>query len=755
MKTISAFLLRIRRGLETRKTAVAALPALLAVVFCYLNVWLSFRSGAVEINYARLNYGSSLLAGLPGRDLTWAMPLFETALSFALNLGANYLLLLILTHLACYALVFCAGCLLRGYWAGIAALAGAGLFETAAKFTFDDEQSFYSFFVLLTFSLLLIKRRENTVKNGILCGLALGASMLVRTPLLLFPPALVLLDWFYTRERSRAFFLRSLALLAASYVLLVPWGILNRSVSGRFTILDGGRGACNLITGALGSVYTMEGNCRELASLAPGDSAFGFFARETATHPGLAAVNAAKRLWHIFLFYPLLFGLFIVALALNRERDKLFIFSLPAYFLLIHSALSIENRYFYPLLYILPPLMAGSFPRRGAGAPEPRCAAAEKTVAALFLISLCAVLGVEALIAAYPHRAAANGMDQGYAARIPGIFPEDKVFQRMKCEQLWIKGDDEGYYKCLAPYYKKFHDKAGAYFLEVRSSALPSALPVPIGMKVDCYIIRMLREFELGDKKAALASLMEAYSGYEAWHNMLRGEPYRRDKELALRIKAGSDAFWDEKVYPLVLMFPPRNIAAILSGLQKEIVLPKRSKLKTLCEVLALGEPGERMVRKRVATDSSGLTSGTRSLLWKEAAGRSKALSDSAVKKMIAGDFREAERILSKTAELDPANPEVFMNLCFIGLKEKDTEKALNACQSAAYAVYFNPENQLPALEILAAEASFRSYKLLKGAGRKLEAVNALRRAVENAPDGWPGLPEARKALNAQPQSGL
>ena len=742
-------LLRILKKFAASKKIGAALPALLAGIFCFFNLWLPFRSGAVDINFSRISFGSFLLAGLPNNNIAWMMPLFETTASLVINLGASPIILPVIMSLASYLLVFCAGCLLRGYWAGIASLVGAGVLEAAGTFRYDDEQSFYSFSLLLVLSLLLLKRRDNTLKNSLLCGLALGASMLVRMPLLLFPPAVVVFDWFYSRERSKAFILRSLALLAASYILLIPWGFLNYSISGRFSIIDDSRAASNLITGAMGSIYTMEGDSRKLAGLGVSDSALAFFVRETVKRPGIYAVNVLKRIWHIFLFSPLLFGLWLIAMAASRERGKFIIFGMPVYFIIIHSALSIDERYFYPMLYVLPPLIIGSFwPGRADQEASGCCIAAKKITAAAFWLFFIAVLAVEALILAYPYRSVRNVDNREYLTRMPERFPDDRVFQDMKCKLLWIEGYDARYYECLGSYNKKFKDKVGAYFLAAQASISPSGLPIPADRKMECLIIKMLREFELDDQAAAMASFRQAYAEYQARRNMLRGEPYQRDNELALLIRGNSDVFWDEHVYRFLLMLPPKNAAKTLSGLKKSIELSGRLKLSALEDVLSLGEAGEHMLRKLLVSDLSGPPSGGLFLFsWKEDAKGSKKLSDHAVEKIISGDFKAAERILLKAVALNPTNPEAFMNLCFVRLRQNRKEKALEACRSAAYSVNFNPENKRPDLEILAAEAAFESYELLNASGRKSEAEKMLRRTVENAPAAWPGIPRAKAAL--------
>ncbi len=235
------------RGISGPGSSLTVWPVLLAAFFAALTSALLLRSGGLKIYLDRPELGSFLLFGLPNNDITFNMPLFGTAVALAQDLRAA-LPVLLAVRFGIYWLVFACGCLFRGFRSGLLALAAAGALELSGAFGYDAEQSFYSLFLLLAFALLLLRRRENTVRTSILTGLAIGASLLVRTPLFLFPPVVLLCDWVYSEERSRAFFMRSAAFLCASYVLLLPWGALNYSVSGKFSLLDSRRAACNLIT---------------------------------------------------------------------------------------------------------------------------------------------------------------------------------------------------------------------------------------------------------------------------------------------------------------------------------------------------------------------------------------------------------------------------------------------------------------------------------------------------------------------------
>lgn len=721
-------------------------PSLLAAGLCALNLWLTGGAVGADTDPSLHTAGSFLLAGLPGGDVNFNMPLFGTVFAAARDFGATPALFFIILHLANYALVFCAGFLLRGYAAGLLGMTAAGLFEAFGGFNYNAEQAFYSFFLLLALVFLLLKRREDTLKNALLAGLAIGASLLVRTPLLLFPPLAALCGRLCGGKRAKGAAARELLFLAASYALLLPWGALNYSVSGKFSLFDDRRAACNLITAAKGSVYTMNGNPFRLAGIGEEDSAFAFYARETAKAPVFHALTAVKRLWHIFLFHPLLSGLFLLALIKNRFRDGA-AFGLPVYFILVHSLLSIEERYFYPLVYLLPPLIAAGLLSAGREGLE-NCAPAEWAARAVFALSFCAVLAVEALVLAYPGRAARNSGAPGALARAAEQFPKDKTLRELKCRELWTKGDDGGFYGCLGESGRNSGDKTFTYLSAAASAKSASELEPPPGCGLDCLIIRMLRELELGDAAAAELSFNKAYSAYQAEHNMLRGAPYKRDKELQVLIKEDSSTFWQACVYPKLLMRPPGNMARVLAGLGRFAPVDGRLALlrDALRDVGTRGEFGDRPLRNWLAPGVLGLSRATLRKLWKDGAERARELYAAAEEKAGAGNLRGAEAPLAEAAGLErnPDTAEAFMALCSLRVKAGKKEPALQACQSAAYASYFGAEGGPPAL---GAEASFETHKLLKAMGRKSEAETLLRRTVDNAPPSWPGLAAAKALL--------
>lgn len=130
-----------------------------------------------------------------------------------------------------------------------------------------------------------------------------------------------------------------------------------------------------------------------------------------------------------------------------------------------------------------------------------------------------------------------------------------------------------------------------------------------------------------------------------------------------------------------------------------------------------------------------------------ENAKSSKKLSDQAVKKIFSGDFKAAEELYAKALEKNPFNAEALMTLCSLRRKDGPTPRALDACQRAASAVYQDPANRIPSLEMLYCDAAFESYKMLMALKREPEAAAILGQCVKRAPPGWPGLDAAKAAL--------
>jgi hypothetical protein len=723
------------RRLAGSRAAQAALPFILAAAFAGLA--LLPGGPGLRAYLERPEPASFLLAGLPYQDVAWSMPLFGAALAAARSLGAETGLLLA-ARLAAYLLTFAAGALFRGRGAGLLALAAAGVFEISGAFSYDAEQSFYSCFLLLLLCLLLRRGRKDSWRLSALSGLALGAGLLVRTPLFLFAPAAELCRRFCGAGRGRAFWLRAGLFLAASVVLLLPWGRLNHFVSGKFALLDAQRAACNLVTAARGAVYTMNGDPAALG--APGGaSPLGYYLREAAASPLSFALTVLRRLRAILQFHPALLLLFLAAAVFSRGRDRLPLLLLPGYFLAIHALLPVEERYFYPLLFLLPPLFGAPFFKNSSG---DRLAEGITSVCAA--LGLAAALLVSGLVLAYPARARHNSAQGVTFAAASARLPADRTLRELACAELWVKGDDAGQQACLAALSAAHGDAGLAYALAVFSSSAPAALPGPPGCATSCAAALALREAELGGHSAAAATLARARALYAAEHSGLQSAPYAKDRELEELLKGAEGPFWSVFVYKELLRLPPERMAKILAALGKAGSFDGRLQLLAdACAEMRTGAFGPRDLRRWLAPDALGLSHAGLARLWAPGAAASKGLEAEAGRLAAAGDSRGARAALLRALEapFNPGTAGVYMGLCSLDGPKQET---LNYCRAAAYGAYFSADGRPP---LAAAEAGWRAYELLRALGRPEQARGELQRAAQNAPAQWPRRAEAADAL--------
>jgi tetratricopeptide (TPR) repeat protein len=122
----------------------------------------------------------------------------------------------------------------------------------------------------------------------------------------------------------------------------------------------------------------------------------------------------------------------------------------------------------------------------------------------------------------------------------------------------------------------------------------------------------------------------------------------------------------------------------------------------------------------------------------------SRELSDSAAGKIRDGELVPARRLLLKSLELDPVNPEALIDLCVVNDREGRKTEALNACLAAAEAA---SKQAAPAWKVLSSEARFLGAQLLYELGRSTESVKLLGECIEQAPPGWERLEEAKNTL--------
>ncbi|MBI5623355.1 MAG: hypothetical protein HY924_06215 [Elusimicrobia bacterium] len=353
-----------------------AAAGLAAAALCAWRMHESAVFGAGEAFHESLTHGEALLhsvASDPG--VTYRMPLSGIALSLFRNhlgegarLATGFVILLAPALLA-----FQAGLLLAGARAGLLAALLCSLplgFNAAA----GHEEQLYRIILLLTACLAAQRASRPGLAASAGLGLALGAGLLVRSPLFLFP--LVLAAWDLVRPgpaRDRGPVWSLLVLLCLPFLFLLPWAGLNSRLGLGPVLLEHGRADANIVSAALGLVPTQAGGSLMPSGLEAGEGALSWAVSEVLRHPGRYALGVLARLWFVFQLQPLLILAAAAGAWLNRRRAGVPETALlAAYFIAVHCLLSVEGRYFEPLWPVLAVLASCVPAARGSAKPAAR-----------------------------------------------------------------------------------------------------------------------------------------------------------------------------------------------------------------------------------------------------------------------------------------------------------------------------------------------------------------------------------------------
>jgi hypothetical protein len=305
--------------------------------------------------------------------------------------------------------------------------------------------------VLVSLSALLERARRPTPVNGALAGLALGASLLFRSPLALLPPVYAVWE-LRSRPRRAREPLGLAALVLLPYLMLLPWLFANKLVEGRWSLFEAGRADMNLVLGSLGLVPNAEGDWRALAPDLPREAGQGsvllWAARESLSHPWRTAAAFLGRLRYAFGFQPALFLLALASLwTFRRGRSFRVLALFLGYFLAVHCAMTLAVNYLIPFW---PPLALAACSRlawpltrtRRAGRLSPRTAAALR-LAALALVAGHAAYAIN-LTAAFPGRLARKPADAELAvAQALAKNPADAGLALWLAQAKLAKGERE------------------------------------------------------------------------------------------------------------------------------------------------------------------------------------------------------------------------------------------------------------------------------------------------------------------------
>jgi len=747
------------------KTWTALLPG--GPLFLPLNLLALALAGAASLTPLYLvqdfshylpaaDVGRSLFYGINDTLVTRGMPLFTLLLALPGDLPAALPrltgLLLLLTHLLAYAL----GRAMDGPRGGALYLLAAALVTlTAAP---EPEQVFFTLGMLLYLNAERAREAAPSGRAFLAAGLALGITLLVRPALAFFAPLAVLVHNAGQKAPLRRAARNAALFLLGAYVLLLPWARLNHFLLGSASFFEYERSIENVVTGAKGTIFTMDADETALAGLERGDSVYGWALSVILADPGAYAGAVARRVWHLLKLHPALFLLGLLPPLLLRRTHKL-LAALAVYYVLVHCLMSIEPRYFHPLRYLLA-FLALSW----AAGPAPKTSPWRP--ARLFLpAGLAVALAAEIIVLAYPWRAV---RPRGEAvAALAAALPGNPWLQQRHAELLLLAGRTEEGLEFLARACGASPRAyaAACYVSQTRKS--PDPLPPPKGAGPEDILraVKMFREAELGLSGRAAAEFNRVYTAWRRARNVLRGVPYARDAQVLAELNAYNNTLYEITLPGALLYWPPGDRARLMDAFRR--LAAARLKGPTAAFLaLPLAGPGDLAAFRRYVYDTP-LTAYADPLFYRELgekftaalrleAGRrerpreAEALTAAALRakreagpgftsgelKLLAEFFSGAAGAAGRLAVLRPESPEYFL---LAAGDAADPAGLFPGAYASAAAAYFSAGEERKGRLVLAALLGSRAaggeqLRLASGellaAGREKEALQLLDAAV-------------------------
>lgn len=375
-----------------------------------------------------LPHGIYLINGIRIDDIAFSMPLtpFLSACLYGLPKWCENLVwpfFYILMGL----LSFAAGRMLRSRLAGAITvlLMSYALTLSSVNHVFSGLLGPMLYAVSCSIVLLALLRRgdrQRTWQLELLTAVAIGISFMIKSPLALLPPFLTLWDIVSGKLKRGETNWKLLALLClVPYAMLLPWIYMNYFQDNVFRLFEGGRADENLITGALGIVFTVEG-AYPLANL-PQNANFKLWALKTVlAHPLPYMEGVFKRIYSLIVLYPLAsIGLTGALLRFRNDGRFRALGLLLFYFIGIHCLLSIQVAYFVPLWL---PVLAACAALLDMGSPPATDSKTEKIIfTAVFSLLLTGYLAVSAYLLAYPSRVTLPSRIFNSEEAMPGANP--------------------------------------------------------------------------------------------------------------------------------------------------------------------------------------------------------------------------------------------------------------------------------------------------------------------------------------------
>ncbi len=475
-----------------------------------------------------LERGDALLQGVPLPGVAEAMPFYSVpnaVLCYHLPPAAAGRLraaVLLVGAAAVYAL----GAVL---YSGPSAAAAALLYALLPASAASDERWLYALTVLFAAFFLVRRARAPTALNGAALGAACGASLIVLSPLFLFPFLLVLYEWARDRKPARA--RDAAALCLTPFLFLIPWAVMNWRLSGRFVPFEDGRADANIITGALGFVRALgRGDARGMAGIPANRHLLAWAAGEILRHPLRYCGAYAARALLALRPHLALSAAAAVSIWLARKREDCRQLALLAgYFLAIHCLMPVQETYFTPLWPIVAVLAAGVIAGRTRPVPKIALRVSETAVGAGFAALLLAQACVLGLVWAYPARAREPQALDRALARDPGDpwFWSERGMERLGAGRAEAAAGDLARALALDPR----QDRVIRYSWALLASGAPSAQvweglspgPDAAILNLRARVLRAIAAALDGNEAKAAAALAEARASEARGESSLPG----------------------------------------------------------------------------------------------------------------------------------------------------------------------------------------------------------------------------------------
>ena len=310
-----------------------------------------------------VKHNAVLVDMLGDADVSWAMPQMSFVY-FAverLPFGLEFLPLALFCAVMAL-LLLGAGIALRSLWTGLLAAILFFLFllspvpgvEVNAH-SYVESMCYAAAVMLVGYALVLRARlARRSLLTELMLGAVIGFSFMIKSPLALLPPFLAIYDiWSGKLRNGETSWKLLLAGCLFPYLFLFPWMYMNYAFNGQLLFFENGRASQNIISGVMGIVYTMEG-AQTVAEFTTGSSVLLWAAKTVLSHPLAYAASVLQRIYLAFTWYPLLFSVSLATVCRFRRDAKIQTLGcLALYFVLMHSMLSTDPRYFYPLWPVL------------------------------------------------------------------------------------------------------------------------------------------------------------------------------------------------------------------------------------------------------------------------------------------------------------------------------------------------------------------------------------------------------------------